>query len=363
MSEKLPDRAEAERYDRVRALSLAILAAIAAVASAKLAAEIVAPTVVAALFALTLAPLVRMVERVGLPPMPAAGLVVGACGIGFAGAAYLLTPSLADWRARAPSVFRTVETKLRQIERDIVANVDGATAGGPLTEKPDGTAAEKVIETGQGMATDVILATPGAIATILYAIFLCFLLLAEREQVRRAALSLAPEPATRLRISKALRDMRVSVGQYLFVILLINLGLGLCAALLFWWAGLPNPALFGAVAALLNFVPFLGPLALNLIVFAVGIVTFPTVADAVYLVLALAALNILEGQLVTPTLVGRRAEVGALSVFLAVAFGAWLWGVAGALVATPLLIVGHRFWLRMSGAPTLSPAKMRKAAG
>ncbi len=363
MSQKRPDRADVEQHDRIRAFSLAVLAAIAVVASAKLAAEIIAPTVVAALFALTLAPLVRMVERVGLPPMPAAGLVVGACGIGFSGAAYLLTPSLADWRARSPSVFRTVETKLRQIERDIVAKVDGATAGGPLTDKGDGKAAEKVIETGQGMATDVILATPGAIAAILYSIFLCFLLLAERERVRRAALSLVRNPSTRLRISKALRDMRVSVGQYLFVIFLINLALGFAAALLFWWAGLPNPALWGAVAALLNFVPFLGPLALNLIVLAIGIVTFPTVAEAVYLVLALAMLNIVEGQLVTPTLVGRRVEVGALAVFLAVAFGAWLWGVAGALVATPLLIVAHRFWLRMSRAPTLSPEKMRKAAG
>ncbi len=101
------------------------------------------------------------------------------------------------------------------------------------------------------------------------------------------------------------------------------------------------------MVAVLNFMPFIGPLVCNVVVFVVGFASFNSIAEAIYPVVALAMLNLVEGQLITPTIVGRRSRVGPLSVFLGLAFGAWLWGVMGALVAAPLLIVGHRFWQRV----------------
>ena len=152
--------------------------------------------------------------------------------------------------------------------------------------------------------------------------------------------------------------MRRNVGRYLLMITSINIGLGLAAGVAFSLLGLPNAPLWGAMIALLNYMPYLGPLIANIVVFAVGFTTFNGVAEAIYPVLALATLNVAEGQAVTPMVIGRRARVGALSVFLALAFGAWLWGALGAFVATPLLIVARSLWQQM--AP-VAPAPDRRA--
>jgi predicted PurR-regulated permease PerM len=110
---------------------------------------------------------------------------------------------------------------------------------------------------------------------------------------------------------------------------------------------------------LLNFIPYLGSLLINVAALAVGVVTFPTIEQALLALGVLVALSAIEANLITPALVGRRVEVGALAVFVAVAFGAWLWGAAGALMATPALLVVRAFALRMVRlrAPRPDPAR------
>lgn len=353
----MPVRTPAKRLDqgpatelRVIAWSVGALGIIAVVAAAKLASGIVAPTVLAALFALTLAPLVAALERRRVPGSLAAAAVVGSCVLAAVGAVYLLAPSAEEWRMRAPSIMRSVERNMRDIEREIEKGVDKATAGRASEIGGQQSATDAVIESGQQLVTDALLSTPWALATFLYVGLLCFFLLSEREALRQFALSLCPSWRMRLRLSQAIRDMRRSVSRYLLTITLINIGLGAAAGIAFKLLGLPNAPLWGAMVAVLNFMPYIGPLISNVIVFAVGFTTFSTAIDAVYPVLALVTLNMIEGQIVTPMIVGRRYRVGPLSVFLALAFGAWLWGAVGAIVATPLLIVAHRFGARMTPA-------------
>ena len=329
------------------AWGVAVLGLIAVVSAAKAASAIVAPTVLAALFALTLAPVVTALERPGVPvPLAAAGLV-GACVLAVAGALYMLAPSAEEWRLRAPSIMRSLERNLRDIEREIEQGVDKATAGAAEELGNQKSATEAVIESGQKLVTDALLGTPEALATFFYVALLCFFLLSERGALRRFILSLCPDWRTKLRLSQAMRDMRRSVSAYLLTITAINVALGFAAGVAFWLLGLPSAPLWGAMVAVLNFMPYLGPVIANVVVFAVGFTTFGGVIEAIYPVLALVTLNVLEGQVVTPLVVGRRAGVGPLSVFLALAFGAWLWGTLGALVATPLLIVAHRLCERM----------------
>jgi predicted PurR-regulated permease PerM len=347
---------------RLIAWGIAVLALIAVVSAAKLASEIVAPTVLAGLFSLTLAPLVAALERPGIPGPLAAASVVGACVFVAAGGAYLLAPSAEEWRLRAPSIMRSLERNLRDIEREIEKGVDKATAGAADDLGGQKSATEAVIESGQKLATDALLSTPEALATFLYIALLCFFLLSERATLRRFALSVCTDWRMRLRLAQALRDMRRSVGGYLLMISLINAGLGLAAGCAFWLLGLPNAPLWSAMVAVLNFMPYLGPLIANVVVFAIGFATFGDAIDALYPVLALVSLNVVEGQVVTPLVVGRRSGVGPLSVFLAVAFGAWLWGALGALVATPLLIVVHRLGSRMMRTPSPPPRRMPGAS-
>lgn len=135
--------------------------------------------------------------------------------------------------------------------------------------------------------------------------------------------------------------MRTKVARYLLTISIINVMLGIATAVTFWALGMPNPVLWGVGMAILNFIPYLGPAIMNVIVFAVAFVHYPSFFVALLPVAALLMLNLIEGQIVTPMLIGSRIAVGALPVFLAVAFGAWLWGAVGALLATPALIVGQ----------------------
>lgn len=347
-----------DRTLRFIAWSLGTLALIAIVTAARIAGEIVAPTVLAGLFALTLAPLVAAFEKVGVPPSLGAGVLVGSSLAGVIGGIYLLAPSAEEWRLRAPSIMRSLEWKLRDIEREIEEGVDKATGGRAAELGDQESATDAVIESGQRLVTDAFLAAPEVLATFLYIAFLCFFLLAERAALRRFTLSLWRGLKTRVRLSRGMRNMRRNVGRYLLMITSINIGLGLAAGVAFSLLGLPNAPLWGAMIALLNYMPYLGPLIANIVVFAVGFTTFNGVAEAIYPVLALATLNVAEGQAVTPMVIGRRARVGALSVFLALAFGAWLWGALGAFVATPLLIVARSLWQQM--AP-VAPAPDRRA--
>ena len=323
------------------------LALIAVVAAGKLAAEIVAPTILAGLSALTLSPVVRVMERRRIPSSLAAGAVVMTMIAAGGTAAYWLAPSAEDWRWKAPNVIRSLERQARSIEREITDKVDKATAGRATTLGQQESPTEAVLESGQKLVADTVLATPQVLLMVLYIAFLCYFLLAERGLILRAAMGLAIDWRMRLQVARAVRDIRQNVSSYLLTLAAINAGLGFAAAAMFWMTDLPNPMLWGTMVMLLNFMPYIGPMISNLVVLAVGLVTFPQFGQALLPVALLVTLNLLEGQLVTPMVVGRRSRLGPLSVFLALAFGAWLWGAIGALVATPLLIVGATVWRRM----------------
>lgn len=339
--------ARARRRLTTIAWSTGCLALLALIAAAKLAAEIVAPTVLAGLFALTLSPLVRALERRRVPSGIASAAVVIAAVVGVFFAAYALAPSFEDWRWKAPSIIRSLERNYRSIEKTINDQVEKATGGQVEGLNGDKAPADAMIESGQALIADTMLAAPQMIVWLLYVGFLCYFSLSERVAVRRAVLSLSVSGHLRLRVARALRDIRQNVSSYLLIISAVNAGLGFAAFLVFWATGLPSPLLWGAIVAVLNFMPYIGPMIANVIVLTIGLATFPHFGQAILPVVLLAALNVIEGQLVTPMVVGRGSRLSPLAVFLALAFGAWLWGAVGALVATPVLIVVATIWRQL----------------
>jgi predicted PurR-regulated permease PerM len=121
---------------------------------------------------------------------------------------------------------------------------------------------------------------------------------------------------------------------------LINVGVGIATGLICAITGMPNPAGLGALAAALNFIPIIGPVAMFVILVVVGLVAFPTIGGGLMAGLAFGGITFLEGHFVTPTIIGRRLSLNALAVFIALAFWTWLWGPMGAFLSSPLLIVG-----------------------
>jgi predicted PurR-regulated permease PerM len=168
---------------------------------------------------------------------------------------------------------------------------------------------------------------------------------------------------TALRIVHAIEG---EVSRYLLTITAINCCLGLLVGASMGLLGMPQPALWGIAAGLLNFIPYIGAAAGILAVAAVAIVTFPTLAAAAMPPLAYLILNVIENNLVTPLVLGRRLELNAVVILVALAFWGWMWGIVGTFVAVPLLVVTkvfcdhfpalHNFGEFLSGQPSQADA-------
>lgn len=349
---------------------LSIIACVLMLAALDVATPIAVPTVVALLCAIALAPAVRWLERTGAPATLCAGLVVGGLLFGASMTAYSLAPSAEAWNARAPQILRETERRAREIVSGLShafrpvprlsppvtspSDANPAETEGKATsetvEPEEEDAVDKLVEEGQRFLADWAIGAPKFAAGAAFWAMLTFFMLRDRVMLARWGLSLIPGASARRAVGRAMRDVRTNVSRYLLVITAINIGLGVSTAAAFYVLGVENASLWGVAAALLNFMPFIGIALLALITLGVGIVSFedPLIAFAPFLVVI--ALNILESQIVTPMVVGARLQIPPIAVFVAIAFGAWLWGAGGALIATPALIVAVAIVGRLNAA-------------
>lgn len=369
----------ASRLDRgtLPTLLLGIIAGIAILAALDGASLIAVPTVLALLSAIALAPAVRWLERTGAPASLCAAVVVGGLLFGTATAVYTLAPSAEALSLRAPQILREVERRARNVISDLSPSLDDeteavrstdpedspSTAPNALTapdtgddaddeaaDDADDDAVDRLVAGGQRLLADWAIGAPRIAAGAAFWAMLTFYMLRDRTMLARWGLSLVSGASARRAVGRAMRDVRTNVARYLLAITVVNLGLGLCVAVGFQLLGVANAPLWGAAAALLNFMPFIGIALLALVTLAFGIASFeaPVIAFAPFAVVV--GLNIVEGQIVTPMVVGARIRIAPIAVFTAIAFGAWIWGAAGALVATPALIVAAAFVRRLNVA-------------
>jgi predicted PurR-regulated permease PerM len=152
---------------------------------------------------------------------------------------------------------------------------------------------------------------------------------------------------------RILNEIEGRLGGYLLTVTMINLGVGAATGLICAITQMPNPAGLGALAATLNFFPIIGPIAMFVILTAVGVIAFSTLGAGLIAPMAFVGLTFLEGHFITPTIIGRRLELNALAVFIALAFWTWLWGPMGGFLSSPLLIVG--LILKEHLLPTTAP--------
>ena len=377
--------APAARFSRAVQVGVIVLATIALLWAMREARLFLMPTMLGGLVALAATPLCAAIERTGLPSSVAAMLVTLSILVGTGALGWYMLPSLDTWRYRAPEVAITLERKLRRLESqvqevtdtaaqvapDVTGKADAPSAGRAEPEEEEGAQgpqgpAEQIVEGGRRLVVNMVGAAPELLGALVYGAFLVYFLMAERRRVQRWAMMAATSRAQAARIGRTLIEIRHTVGRYLATVAVINMLLGVATATAFWLIGMPAPILWGVFMTLMNFMPYLGPLIVQACAFAVGFVTFDTMAEAFYPVAALLTLNIVEGQLLTPTVLGRRLSASPLAVFLAVAFGAWMWGVAGAIVATPALIVGANFaslWAREARRQQRLAREAAQAAG
>jgi predicted PurR-regulated permease PerM len=310
------------------------------------------PLVLAFLVALLFAPLVRTLSHRGVPAPMSAILLVILIGAGLALGAALLNEPIATMIAQAPQVIGEVRDKfaflrrpfamLNQAGREVQAIVDGAG-----TQE-----AERVVIAQPGIIAWAAGTAAGIGTTLAATLVLAFFLLATGDDLRHKLVRMVRSLSDKKRALRVLRDIENEVSRYLTTITAINAGFGFCVGLAMYVLGMPNPLLWGVAAALLNFIPYLGGLIGIITAIAVSSVTFPGFAQAILPPLAYLALQFVESYLVTPTILGRRLELHIVPILVFLAFTTWMWGIVGAVIGVPLLVVVKVF---SDNLPALAP--------
>jgi predicted PurR-regulated permease PerM len=242
-----------------------------------------------------------------------------------------------EWLARAPQTMRKIDPRLQPL-REMFERVDDvAQRAGQLTQGNTVVSGKPAIVTPVAGESTAISLTKSFIGSLTVIPLTLFFLLGGPPLLARMGASLSGSEASTkaLRLTEAIRQ---EVGRYFGTIALINFGLGCATALCLYALGMPNAILWGVLAAVFNFVPYLGPIAAFFIISIAALLTFDSTGRALAVPGVFLCLHLIEGQLVQPLTVGRRFEVNALVVLLAVWFGYGFWGIPGMLLATPVLV-------------------------
>jgi predicted PurR-regulated permease PerM len=297
------------------------------------------PLLFAVVLWLVLAPLVRRLVRRGLPRHLGAGVVVVALAALVVSVGLTLATPASEWLDRAPQVARQVRANLEVLRRPVAAVKSASEAVEDAATMNDPREKQVVIK-APGRLDLVLAALPMVALETMLTLILLYLMLATDPRVRGTIVCAFRAPRLRFAAAHALRHIEREVSAGLATMTIINAGLGTATAIAMHLLGMPNALLWGVLAAVLNYVPYLGPLVVGAVIGVVGLLSQPTLADAGLAVAAYFALNLVESQLVTPIALGRRLTLSPIAILVAVSFWGLLWGAMGALLAVPLLVVG-----------------------
>jgi predicted PurR-regulated permease PerM len=301
------------------------------------AAALLVPLLLALLLSLMLAPAVRMLCGWRVPRGLAAALVL-LCAITLVGSllASLVAPARA-WMVQVPKSLDRIELALSDLRRPLLAATHAGDQLAKLTTVDGDGKSPRVVDSNPSRITQMLSATPAILASMLATILLILIFLLHGDAVLRKFVELAPELRIKKDIVLATRSAQRELSAYMVTVTAINAVLGLLTAGALWRLGVGDPLLWGAVVALLNFAPFIGPIVAATVLVVVGFARFDTPLAALSVPGIFLLLHLIEGQLVTPLIVGRRLALDPVMVFLALMLFGWLWGVAGLLLAMPLL--------------------------
>src|SRR5262249_6614901 len=296
-----------------------------------LARTILLPVVSAFVIGMMLGPVSGLAARYRIPSWISATLImalfVGAISL----AIIILSAPVTEWISKGPQIAETVGEKLRVLERPLAALRDVRSALTPKSEAVE-------VAIGPSLAEPALTVVTPALGELVVFFGTLFFFLLGRDQLRRAIVQAFEHRKTRLRTLRIFNDVEHELTTYLSVVTVINIVVGCGTAVIAWLSGLPNIGVWAVLAFVLNYIPYIGPLVMNIVLFVVGIVSFPTLSQALVAPACFIAMTTLEGHFITPSIMGKRLTLNPLNVFLALAFWTWLWGPVGAFLAVPLLI-------------------------
>jgi len=304
--------------------------------------NLVVPIVTATLAYLALRPSVVRLCGKGFPKPLASGLVMLMLFTAISLALGMLLQSASYWISRAPQTASQLHGQLKTVRQPLVVLDRMQQKLGELSAEADGDSKTLTVDTEKPDLVDetVLVNSTGKLLAFLGGIaVLTFFMLATGDDLLNRLLYVMPDEQQRHEMLELTSHIQDAIGRYLGQITLINIGLGLAVTVAMWLIGMPTPLLWGTMATLFNYIPYVGALAATALVALAALAAFGNPWSAFLTALLFWSLTAVEGQFITPSILGRTLRVGPVVVLVAVAFWGFLWGMPGIFLAVPMLIV------------------------
>ncbi len=308
-------------------------------AAVDLAQVILAPVALAVVTGLMFSPVATVMERrLRLPLWASALAIVLLLLVMIAIVSALFAFPLSLWLDRLPDIWVQIQSHIR----DWRQTFDSLAGLQEQLRSVMGTDEAMTVNIEEGSAvTEIAFVAPIIAAQVLLFLASLYFFIATRHQIRHSILALCITRRARLKTAHVFRDVEWFVSRYLLSISLINAGLGVAVGLALWAAGVPSPFLWGMLAFLLNYIIYIGPAIMSVILIGVGLATWNELSLVFLPVTIYLAINFIEAQFVTPHVIGRAMTLNPFFVLLSLTFWIWLWGPSGGFVAIPFILTVH----------------------
>lgn len=314
-----------------------------------------APVFLAIVIGLMFGPVADRVERFGIPPALSSGVVVLLLIAVILLGVVLFAVPLSEWVAKGPMIWQKLQVELANFKEPLAAITSFQEQLGSAFGQS--SAMSVTVEDGGGAVTSIAMLAPAILAQVLIFLASLYFFVATRDHIRLSVLSLCVSRRMRWRTAHVFRDVEQKVSRFLLSITMINMCVGVAVTLAMWLIGMPSPVLWGAMAAVLNYIPYVGQGVMILVLVSVGLGTQSGLEHILLPVACYLVITFSEGQVVTPHFIGRTMTLNPFMIFLSITFWLWAWGPVGGLVAVPSLLIGTSIMAHLLPGKKLEPSR------
>jgi predicted PurR-regulated permease PerM len=321
--------------------ALVILAVLAVLYTLYFARTFLIPIAISSLLAFVLSPAVRFLTRLRIPEWLGAAIVVLSLVGVIVLSAYQLAGPVQAWTAEAPATLAKAEREIKKLLRPLerftktAERVEEATeaAAGP-GDKP-----AEVVVRGPTLGARLFGSTQRFVAYLLQVLLLLYFLLAAGNLFLEKAIKVLPTFQDKKKAVRIARETETSISVYLLANLGINMVEGLMVGGAMWALGMPAPFLWALLTVFFEFIPYVGALVMVVLLSIVALATFDNIGQILLVPAAFLLANLIQANIVTTLVLGRRLALNPVALFVGLAFWFWIWGIAGAFIGVPLLAI------------------------
>ena len=291
------------------------------------------PLIAGVIVGLVLGPVADRMVRLGVPQGLSAAVLVVAGFLAFSFIITVFAAPFAIWSDRLPEILAVLKLKLSSII-DAVRRIEGMAVDLAPAASP------KISVSDTNHVLDMAVGSTAAAGGLLIFMATVYFYLATRRDLKARLLRMCLGHNARQHAGIFFEQIEAKVASYFAVVTVVNIAIGVITGLIAWLSGLPLPVFWGVAAFVLNYVAFVGPLIMTALLFGAGLLDSATPWAALWPALVYYVIHLIEGNVVTPVAIGRRLTMSPFLLFIAFVFWLWLWGPFGAILSTPILLLG-----------------------